>query len=443
MTHRHPWHCTSPRRLRALLLFFLLASFAIAIFSPDLPAQSQTITQSERKPLFDTYRSFQDRLAAIAAVADESQRDAQLDDLWTQLKRAGKIPYVQDDHAAFLYRGPADSVAIAGDFNGWNPAQESWQAKQLAGTDLWMLEKSFPADARVDYKIVIDGAIWTLDPSNPLQVMSGFGPNSELRMPTYKYPEETIRRPDVARGTLTDAVKTKSAKLGYDVNYRVYTPAGYSKENPHRLPVVYVTDGHEYAADAMGSMVVVLDNLIAAKSLQPTIAVFIDPRDPATGENRRASLYLQNANFAAFLADELVPTIDAAYRTLASPAGRTILGTSLGGLNSAYIGATRSDVFGNLAVQSPASFPKFAPQTLDLYATQPLRKKLKIYITAGTIGDGNGGVEFADLLKHGYDYKFTQHNEGHSWGQWRGLLDDILIELIGPLPSPPPSHVER
>jgi enterochelin esterase family protein len=411
---------------------------AVQCLPSESSAQSPPNPNSQRQPVFDSFQQFKDRLADIAAVADQSQRNAQLDALWTQLKNVGQIPYVQDDRAALLYRGPADSIAVAGDFNGWNPAQESWQASQLAGTDLWMLEKSFAADARVDYKIVIDGAIWTLDPANPLQVMSGFGPNSELRMPAYKYPEETIRRPNVARGTLTEDVKIKSAKVGCDVNYRVYTPAGYSKENSHRLPVVYVTDGHEYAADAMGSMVVVLDNLIAAKSLQPTIAVFIDPRDPTTGENRRASQYLQNANFAAFLADELAPTIDAAYRTLASPAGRTILGTSLGGLNAAYIGATRSDVFSNLAVQSPASFPRFAPQTLDHYAAQPLQKKLKIYITAGTIGDGNGGAEFADLLKrHGYDFKFTQHNEGHSWGQWRGLLDDILIELIGPLPSPP------
>jgi enterochelin esterase-like enzyme len=34
-------------------------------------------------------------------------------------------------------------------------------------------------------------------------------------------------------------------------------------------------------------MLPVLDNLIAAGALQPAIAVFIDPRDPNTGANRR------------------------------------------------------------------------------------------------------------------------------------------------------------
>ena len=32
----------------------------------------------------------------------------------------------------------------------------------------------------------------------------------------------------------------------------------------------------------------------------------------------------------------------------------------------------------------------------------------------------------------GYDFSFTVANEGHSWGQWRSELDDILITLIGP-----------
>ncbi|MBA3483383.1 MAG: hypothetical protein H0T51_16360, partial [Pirellulales bacterium] len=51
------------------------------------------------------------------------------------------------------------------------------------------------------------------------------------------------------------------------------------------------------------------------------------------------------------------------------------------------------------------------------------------------IGDGSGGAQFASVLsQHGYDYTFAQRNEGHSWGQWRGLIDNMLIELVGPTP---------
>src|SRR3990172_279150 len=120
-----------------------------------------------------------------------------------------------------------------------------------------------------------------LDPANPLQMWSGFNTlNNELRMPDYIFPQETVRNPAAAQGTLTNDITVNSSNLGYTVNYRVYTPAGYSANQLRNLPVVYVTDGHEYLADHLGSMPIVMDTLIAAGELRPTIAVFIDPREP-------------------------------------------------------------------------------------------------------------------------------------------------------------------
>jgi enterochelin esterase family protein len=392
-------------------------------------AQAPPDPNYQRQQIFPSYQDF--KTAVTAAVANPAQLDA----LWTQLRNAGQIPYAQGNQVALLYRGAATSVSFAGDFNGWNPNSQ-WQASSMGG-NVWLLEKNLAPNARIDYKVILNGNNWINDPGNPLLMWSGLGTaNSELRMPQYIYPQETVRQAGVARGALTANIRTASARLGYDVNYRVYTPAGYAQQQLKNLPVVYVTDGHEYSADHLGSMLPVLDNLIAAGTLQPTIAVFIDPRDPTTGENRRGSQYTQNANFAGFVADELVPRIDAAYRTLAAPTGRTILGTSLGGINSAYFGATRSDVFENIAIQSPAGF---SSSLTNIYNTQPLQSKLDLFVTVGTVNDGGTGASFASLLENkGYDYAFIQMNEGHSWGQWRALLDNILIDLIGP-PVPEPS----
>ena len=48
-------------------------------------------------------------------------------------------------------------------------------------------------------------------------------------------------------------------------------------------------------------------------------------------------------------------------------------------------------------------------------------------MTAGTINDGNGGTTMNGILaENGYDYTFTQANEGHSWGNWRGQLAELL-----------------
>ena len=110
----------------------------------------------------------------------------------------------------------------------------------------------------------------------------GFGPNNELRMPNYVFPQETVHNPNVPSGAVTGNINIASTNMGYNINYRVYTPAGYDTNHLSNLPVVYVTDGHEYLADYLGSMAIVLDNLTATGQMQPTIAVFIDPASPAT-----------------------------------------------------------------------------------------------------------------------------------------------------------------
>lgn len=407
-----------------LTIFHLLAPALLAT------AQSPPDPNYVREEIFPSYQDFKNELNSIVNVVDPVEREAQLDAFWTMLQDAGQVPYAQDDQVAFMYRGAGAVVSWPGDFNGWNPSASSWQGVQQGGTDLLLLEKTFPGDARLDYKIFVNG-IWILDPANPLQMWGGFGPNSELRMPQYVFPQETVRQTGVPQGNLTNNITSSSTSLGYDVNYRVYTPAGYDAQNLGNLPVAYVTDGHEYSADHLGSMVVVLDNLIDAGLIQPMMAVFIDPRDPISGFNRRGDEYTGNPAFADFVADELVAEVDASFRSLASPSGRTILGTSFGGVNSAYFGGTRWDVFENIAVQSPSNFTSI----FNLYATQSLQDEVDIFITAGTIGDGSGGSNFASVLAAGgYDFSFVQTNEGHSWGNWRALLDDILTNLVGPTP---------
>jgi hypothetical protein len=105
----------------------------------------------------------------------------------------------------------------------------------------------------------------------------------------------------------------------------------------------------------------------------------------------------------------------------------------MGGLNSAYFGAVESDVFHKIAIQSPAF--SYNSSIYSLYDKSPTAP-LEIFMTAGTINDGNGGTSMnAILAEHGYDFTFTQANEGHSWGNWRGQLGEMLIGLVGPPPQ--------
>ncbi|MDW8466111.1 MAG: hypothetical protein RML35_08025 [Chloroherpetonaceae bacterium] len=228
---------------------------------------------------FTSFHAFKDTLMKLAEESREAAGSARLNAFWAALVQARKVPFALGDSVAFLYRGVANSVRWNGDFNSWGSASHIRSSgERLNNTDIWLLEHRFPSDARLDYKIVLNGSTWILDPNNPLVQMSGFGLNSELRMPNYQpSPDVTLRT--TQRGQLSDNFRISSLRLGYTVQYRVYTPFGYER-GAAQLPTIYVTDGHEYANDAMGSMVIVLDNLIAERRIRPVIAVFIDPRNP-------------------------------------------------------------------------------------------------------------------------------------------------------------------
>lgn len=328
-----------------------------------------------------------------------------------------------NDSVAFLYQGTSSSVMWVGDFNGWSTSA-GYSGTKIDNTDVWMAEKVFPSDARLDYKIIVDGN-WLLDPRNSFIQYSGFGPNSELRMPEWEYPMETILGEGVVRGQLSEnfTIQSQAANLNYTVQYRVYTPAEYNVLSD--LPVIYVTDGHEYSNEVMGSMLTVLDNLIFNETIQPIIAVFIDPRNPSNlSENRRGSQYTGNIKFANFVADELVPVIDAAYKTNSNPTARAILGTSLGGWNSAFFGLERSDVFQLIAIHSPA----FSNDIIQSYFDSPLLP-LKVFMSTGVIYDTE---DQARAMKEVMDQKeypilYKEVNEGHSWGNWRALIEEPLV----------------
>jgi hypothetical protein len=122
-----------------------------------------------------TFTDFVNRVVS----APDSQRTAIVDSFMTATP---VFPLLENGTVChFLYRGTTSSVTAPGDANGWDPA--AFPMTRLSTTNLWYRTDTFPADARLDYKFVLGGSTWILDPRNPYQVSGGFGPNSELRMP--------------------------------------------------------------------------------------------------------------------------------------------------------------------------------------------------------------------------------------------------------------------
>jgi len=384
-----------------------------------------------------TVDSVVDAFETAAALPDSPARTAAIDSVWADLRQRERIPFVHADTALFLWKGSASTVAVAGDATSWRPTAS---LQRIGASNVWMRTDVFPASARLDYKLVVNGSNWILDPSNPNQQWSGFGPNSELQMSAWTPSEWTERRAGVDRGALASSTTIQSDAYPHAVTYRVWTPAGYDVLD--ELATVYVTDGHEYADDRLGAMLPVLDNLIAEGKTAPCIVVFIDPR--SGGTNRRQEQYVQNPGFATLVAVDLVGAIDAAYKTRQDREARTILGTSLGGLFSVYLGLEHPDVFGNLAPQSPAFWVSngslgWTGPTLYARVSSASTLPFQIAMTTGTINDTEDGARTMrdTLLARGVELAYTEVAEGHSWGNWSALLDDILIALVPPDASTP------
>jgi len=350
---------------------------------------------------------------------------------WYYFRKENRNPLPLGDSVAFLYYGEASSVQWAGDFNGWSGREPKAVGKNIDSTNLWYAIIALPRDARIDYKVIVDGS-WTFDPDNPFKQMTGVGGgtyNSELRMPEWKEDPTGREREEVTRGTVSEMKLLESESMGYGINYKVYLPAGY--ESLENLPSLYVTDGQEYSHPEMGNMVRILDNLIFDKKIKPLVVVFIDPRNPENAnENRRMTELVLNPDYAQFVTDELIPEVDANYKTSKNADDRGILGTSLGGLNSAYFNAVTHDYFHLIGINSPAF--QYKPEIYSIYDTlQSIPSR--IIMTTGVIHDTEeGSRKMKEIMeKKNYPLKYIETNQGHSWGNWKGLLDDVLIYLYG------------
>jgi len=231
----------------------------------------------------------------------------------------------------------------------------------------------------------------------------------------------------VAAGGLSPNVRISSDMLGYDIQYRVYTPQDV--EAAENLAVLFITDGPAYIQQ--GRVPKVLDRLIASAEIDPVIAVFVDPRDPDDLRvNRRNQEFFCNVDYLSFYVSELIPAIERAYPVRKARDARTILGVSFGGLNAACFGYLGYEFFSGIGMHSPAIHP--VDKLLPAYEKAP-KLPLRIFLSTGYPDDNTSeNRKFRKLLQEkGYDMKFVQIDAGHDWGNWKRLIDDVLLYFYG------------
>jgi hypothetical protein len=136
----------------------------------------------------------------------------------------------------------------------------------------------------------------------------------------------------------------------------VLLPSAYDAEPDRRFPTVYVLQGYTGYLTMWANrsafrepFLVTADRAINAGTDEspPAIVVFVDAWTTYGGSQFVDSP--GTGRYHSYLCDDVVPWVDATYRTLAAPAHRGVQGKSSGGFGAMITPMLRPDLFGALA----------------------------------------------------------------------------------------------
>jgi predicted alpha/beta superfamily hydrolase len=250
-----------------------------------------------------------------------------------------------------------------------------------------------------------------------------------------------------ASGRLQYVYNVSSPQLGNTRHLAIYLPPSYSENPLKSYPVLYAHDGQNLfeASTAFGGVEWRMDEttnaLIGNGSMDEVIIVGIynggsnriyeytpccDPQYGGGGADK----------YERFILDTVKPYIDQNYRTLTTKTNTALIGSSLGGLVSFYIGRRNPAVFGKLAAMSSSFWWNNQALTQQVEAATT-KVAVNIYIDAGTSSDGltettrmrdalvaDGYVQGKDL------YSYVAQGAGHNEASWAARLNIPLSYLF-------------
>ncbi len=219
----------------------------------------------------------------------------------------------------------------------------------------------------------------------------------------------------------------------------VYTPAEYNTDTKKRYPVLYLQHGSfedETGWPTQGKANLILDNLVAEKKAVPMIIVMDNgyankPTDKADTGNKTRPLSV----FEDVMIREIIPMIDAKFRTKANRQNRAIAGLSMGANQTMRIIMNNQDKFSCIgAFSGTPNYP--AGDALDPATfldgkykdAAAINKQFKlIWLGLGTKEPNpfpaSVGAFRAMLDKQGIKYIYYESpGTAHEWLTWRRSL---------------------
>jgi len=248
----------------------------------------------------------------------------------------------------------------------------------------------------------------------------------------------------------------RSAALGQDRQYVVLLPAGYAAAAPRRYPVLYLLHGKSGDHTDWSTRA----PLREAVGQTPLIVVMPDGDDGwymdwADGVHR----------YEGQIVRDLIPHVDATYRTIAAREGRAVAGLSMGGYGALRLALAHPDLFVSAASQSGAvrftreewredeqifgsgggaNRLRIANDLMELAfalrRAQPQWAGPALYIDCGTedfLYDSNTRLR-AFLREIDVPYEYHEWPGAHSWEYWSAHLPDQLRFSLAHLAKPAP-----
>jgi enterochelin esterase family protein len=338
-----------------------------------------------------------------------------------------------DRRVTFRFRAPnAKEVAVARAGAARLPMTRDEQGTWSVTTE------PLPPDI-YQYTFNVDGTS-TIDPMNGWVAPNLLNMSNMVRVPGTTAEALPWEITDVPRGELRRHFY-KSARIGDHRDYYVYTPPGYDPRRQERYPVLYLLHGFSDDASgwtSVGQAHVILDNLIAARKVEPMLVVMtLGYGAPEIVTRGARAPQLRQKNMEGYrdaLFAEVIPAIEKAYHADSRRERRAIAGLSMGGAESLFVGLNAIDRFAWVGAFSagglgePGTFAQVFP---SLDAADAKRLKL-LWIACGTedgLIDANRQVR-AFLTERGVSHEAIETPGAHTWLVWRRNLAEFTPKLF-------------
>ncbi len=230
----------------------------------------------------------------------------------------------------------------------------------------------------------------------------------------------------------------------------VYTPPDYDKDTATRYPVLYLQHGggeDETGWPNQGRTNLIMDNLIAEGKARPFIIVmdngtWTTAPPPRRAEGGRRAVWPPEGwadNFKKTLLEDIIPMIDAHYRTLADQPHRAMAGLSMGGMQTRVITLASPDTFSHVGIFSGGSIspddvnnaPGFKEKIKLVFVSYGSRE-LENRRTGGPRGFGGDPKANTDALKEAgiNTHFYVSPLTAHEWQSWRRSLHEFAPLLF-------------